>query len=64
MRQNNAGLDSDYHEQEKVINQQRTRLAVVEQEVKDKEEVMRRTNDLYSAEQEQKVCVCDVIGLL
>ena len=55
MRKDNAGLDSNYHEQDKLITQLKTRLAVLEQEVKDKEEVKRKTNDLYSSEQEQKV---------
>ena len=56
LRKDNAGLDSNYHEQDKLIAQLKTRLAVLEQEVKDKEEVKRKTADLYSSEQEHKVC--------
>ncbi|WAR23806.1 SAS6-like protein [Mya arenaria] len=38
LRKQNASLDGDYHEQEKVINQLRMRVAVLEQELKDKEQ--------------------------
>lgn len=55
LRKNNAGLESNSHEQDKVIHQLRTRLAVLEQEVKDKDEVQKRTTDLYTTEQEHKV---------
>ena len=41
--------------QGKEVNQLRTRLAVLEQEVKDKGDVVRRTSDLLGTEQEQKV---------
>lgn len=55
LRKDNAGLDSNCHEQDKVVTHLRTRVAVLEQEVQDKEEVKRKTNELYAAEQEQKV---------
>ncbi len=38
-----------------MINQLKTRLAVSEQEVKDKDEVMKKTSDLLHTEQEHKV---------
>ena len=55
LRKNNADLDGDCHEQDKLINQLKMRLAVLEQEVKDKEDVLKKTSDLLSTEQEQKV---------
>ena len=61
LRKDNAGLDSNYHEQDKMITQLRTRLAVLEQEVKDKEEVKCKTTDLYTAEQEHKVLSCSIV---
>lgn len=48
--------DTDYHEQEKIINQLRMRVAVLEQEIKDKEQVLTKSSDLLGAEQEKKVC--------
>lgn len=47
--------DADYHEQEKIINQLRMRVAVLEQEIKDKEQVLTKSSDLLGAEQEKKV---------
>ena len=55
LRHQNATIDAQLHEQDKAVNQLRTRLAVAEQEVKDKEEVMRRTSDLLGTEQDHKV---------
>ena len=57
LRKQNTSLDGDYHEQEKVINQLRTRVAVLEQEVKDKEHVLLKSTDLLGSEQEKKVSV-------
>ena len=39
MRRDNASLDSGLHEREKSVSQLRTRVAVLEQEIKDKEQV-------------------------
>lgn len=47
--------DADYHEQEKIINQLRMRVAVLEQEIKDKEQVLTKSTDLLGAEQDKKV---------
>lgn len=54
LRKQNSAMDADLHEQEKIINQQRTRIAVLEQEVKDKEQVLARSSDLLDSEQDQK----------
>ncbi|KAK3091357.1 hypothetical protein FSP39_019232 [Pinctada imbricata] len=54
LRKQNTSLDGEYHEQEKLINQYRTRIAVLEQEVKDKEQVIVKSTDLLGSEQEKK----------
>ena len=48
--------DGEYHEQDKMINQLRMRVAVLEQEIKDKEQVLSKSSDLLGAEQDKKVC--------
>ena len=55
LRRDNARLDSSHHEHEKTINQMRTRVAVLEQEVKDKEELLDKTTAMCQSEQEHKV---------
>jgi spindle assembly abnormal protein 6 len=45
----------EYHEQEKLINQMRTKLAVLEQELKDKENLIAKSSDLLGSEQDQKL---------
>ena len=55
LRVDNARLDSGHHEHEKCINQMRTRVAVLEQEVKDKEELLEKTAAMCQSEKEQKV---------
>ena len=39
LRRQNTTLDSDRHERDKTLNHLRTRVAVLEQELKDKEQV-------------------------
>ena len=39
LRRKNTDLDSDRHERDKILNHLRTRVAVLEQELKDKENV-------------------------
>ena len=39
VRRQNSNLDSDRHEKDKTLNHLRTRVAVLEQELKDKEMV-------------------------
>ena len=55
LRKQNASLDAEYHEQEKIINQLKMRVAVFEQEIKDKEQVLAKSTDLLGAEQDKKV---------
>ena len=55
LRKNNSGLDADYHEQEKLINQLKTRLAVIEQELKDKGELLEKSTDMRTTDIGQMV---------
>lgn len=55
LRKQNSSLDAEYHEQEKNLNHLRTRAAVMEQEIKDKEQVLARSTDLLGSEQDKKV---------
>ena len=40
IRHDNCSLDSELHEREKTVSQLTTRVAVLEQELKDKEQVV------------------------
>lgn len=53
-KKQNISVESDLHEKEKLVNQLQTRIAVLEQEVKDKEHVVTRTTDLYNSNLEAK----------
>ena len=46
LRKENSALDASAHEQDKAITQLRTRLAVLEQELQDKEQVRERGKPL------------------
>ncbi|XP_011404281.1 PREDICTED: spindle assembly abnormal protein 6 homolog [Amphimedon queenslandica] len=54
LRKSNSSLDTNTHELNKNINQLQTRVAVLEQELKDKEQVVHKTNDLLAVANEQK----------
>lgn len=55
LRRENTTLDAECHEKEKLINQLQTRVAVLEQEIKDKDQLVTRTKEVLDATQEQKV---------
>lgn len=55
LRRENTTLDAECHEKEKFINQLQTRVAVLEQEIKDKDQLVIRTKEVLDATQEQKV---------
>ncbi|NWR73578.1 SAS6 protein, partial [Centropus unirufus] len=55
LRRENTTLDAECHEKEKLINQLQTRVAVLEQEIKDKDQLVIRTKEVLDATQEQKV---------
>ncbi|NXT02268.1 SAS6 protein, partial [Jacana jacana] len=54
LRRENTTLDAECHEKEKFINQLQTRVAVLEQEIKDKDQLVVRTKEVLDATQEQK----------
>ena len=54
-RKTNTTLENDIHQYEKTVNHLRTKIALVEQEVKSKQEVIQQTNDRIAIEQESRV---------
>ena len=54
-RKTNTTLENDIHQYEKTVNHLRTKIALVEQEVKSKQEVILQTNDRIAIEQDSKV---------
>lgn len=55
LRKDNTSLDSARLEKDKYNNQLQTRVAVLEQELKDKAELLEKFNDLLSSEKDKKV---------
>lgn len=53
-RKDNSALLTDCHEDGKLMNQMKTRIAVLEQEMKDKEEVMKKHSDLLETERDAR----------
>ena len=54
LRKQNTSLDSELHGSEKMTNQLRTKIAVLEQEIKDKMVTINKEQDMLSSEQAQK----------
>ncbi|XP_055020824.1 spindle assembly abnormal protein 6 homolog isoform X2 [Boleophthalmus pectinirostris] len=57
LRRENSLLDAQSHEKERALSQLQMRVAVLEQEIKDKELLMSRTKDVLEATQQQKVSI-------
>nr|XP_003479009.2 spindle assembly abnormal protein 6 homolog [Cavia porcellus] len=57
LRRENSTLDAECHEKEKHINQLQTKVAVLEQEIKDKDQLVVRTKEAFDTIQEQKVAL-------
>ncbi|XP_033861007.2 spindle assembly abnormal protein 6 homolog isoform X2 [Acipenser ruthenus] len=57
LRRENSTLDVECHEKEKHINQLQTRVAVLEQEIKDKDQMVIRSKEMLDATQEQKLTI-------
>ncbi|MBN3288522.1 SAS6 protein, partial [Polyodon spathula] len=57
LRRENSTLDVECHEKEKHINQLQTRVAVLEQEIKDKDQLVIRSKEVLDATQEQKLTI-------
>ncbi len=55
LRRENSTLDTEVHEKERLVSQLQMRLAVLEQEIRDKDQLMRRTKEVLEATQQQKV---------
>lgn len=55
LRRENGTLDTECHDKERLINQLQTRVAVLEQEIKDKDQLVLRTKEVLEATQQQKV---------
>lgn len=55
LRRENGALDSECHDKERLVNQLQTRVAVMEQEIKDKDQLILRTKEVLEATQQQKV---------
>ena len=60
LRRKNTDLDSDRHERDKILNHLRTRVAVLEQELKDKENVC---SDYFSKAYFSKIFVAKSLKL-
>lgn len=54
-RKTNTSLENDIHQYEKTVNHLRTKIALVEQDMKSKQEVIQQTNDRIAIEQDSKV---------
>ncbi|MCJ8737604.1 hypothetical protein PDJAM_G00026040 [Pangasius djambal] len=57
LRRENSTLDTECHEKERLVNQLQTRVAVLEQEIKDKDQLVLRTKEVLEATQQQKTSV-------
>jgi spindle assembly abnormal protein 6 len=55
VRKDNSSLDAQHHQMTKTLNQLETKAAVLEQEVKNKDLMIDKTNKLLELEREQKV---------
>ncbi|KAM7410664.1 hypothetical protein PAMA_001887 [Pampus argenteus] len=54
LRRENSTLDTEVHEKERLVSQLQMRVAVLEQEIKDKDQLMCRTKEVLEATQQQK----------
>ncbi|TNN61747.1 Spindle assembly abnormal protein 6 [Liparis tanakae] len=53
-RRENSSLDTEVHDKERLVSQLQMRVAVLEQEIKDKEQLMHRSKEVLEATQQQK----------
>jgi spindle assembly abnormal protein 6 len=61
LRKQNTSLDSELHGSEKVTNQLRTKIAVLEQEIKDKIDTINKEQDMLNSEQAQRKQLDDLL---
>uniref|UniRef100_A0A3B4Z1K0 Spindle assembly abnormal protein 6 homolog n=1 Tax=Stegastes partitus TaxID=144197 RepID=A0A3B4Z1K0_9TELE len=57
LRRENSTLDTEVHEKERLISQLQMRVAVLEQEIKDKDQLMNSTKEMLEATLQQKKSV-------
>uniref|UniRef100_A0A671X9T8 Spindle assembly abnormal protein 6 homolog n=1 Tax=Sparus aurata TaxID=8175 RepID=A0A671X9T8_SPAAU len=57
LRRENSTLDTEVHEKERLVSQLQMRVAVLEQEINDKDQLMCRTKEMLEATQQQKESV-------
>ncbi|XP_076578752.1 spindle assembly abnormal protein 6 homolog [Chaetodon auriga] len=57
LRRENSTLDAEIHEKERFVSQLQMRVAVLEQEIKDKDQLMHHTKEVLEATQQQKESV-------
>ncbi|XP_034386575.1 spindle assembly abnormal protein 6 homolog isoform X3 [Cyclopterus lumpus] len=54
LRRENGSLDTEVHDKERLVSQLQMRGAVLEQEIKDKDQLMQRSKEVLEATQQQK----------
>ena len=62
IRKQNSKLDVDYHDKDKALNALRTRVAVVEQELKDKTILITKHTEMLNDAKEQKQHLEDLLA--
>lgn len=62
LRRENSTLDTEVHEKERLVSQLQMKVAVLEQEIKDKDQLMHRTKEVLEATQQQKESVEENAG--
>lgn len=55
LRRENGTLDTEIHDKERLVSQLQMRVAVLEQGLSDKEQLVGRTKEVLEATQQQKV---------
>lgn len=55
LRRENATLDTEIHDKERLVSQLQMRVAVLEQGISDKEQLVSRTKEVLEATQQQRV---------
>ncbi len=55
LRKNNANLDGDFHEQSKALSALETKVALLQQDARNKDDFIRQTSELLETEKLHKV---------
>ncbi|XP_076172278.1 spindle assembly abnormal 6 [Ptiloglossa arizonensis] len=62
LKKQNSKLDTDYHEKDKIVNSLRTKVAVLEQELKDKGILTNKHTEMLKTAKEQKQHLDDLLA--